>query len=106
MQVNLYVSGKPKHPSSHVRANRRNVLIRDKHRCQYCGRGPTAAGSLTIDHVLPQSRGGVWEWGNLVRDGFPAARWNPPPPRIRLAARAQVAACNRCNNKKGGKNAG
>ena len=39
-----------------TRANRRNILMRDKYKCQYCGKGATS-GSLTIDHVLPVSRG-------------------------------------------------
>jgi len=41
--------------------SRRNVLIRDKHRCQYCD-----APSDSVDHVLPVSRGGAWSWTNLV----------------------------------------
>lgn len=38
------------------------ILRRDDHRCQYCG----ADRNLTIDHVLPQSRGGGDTWDNLV----------------------------------------
>ena len=49
-----------------------NVLRRDGHRCQYCG----SAERLTLDHVLPRSRGGKDAWENLV------------------------AACTPCNNKK------
>lgn len=41
--------------------NRRSVLARDGHRCQYCGR--TAE---TVDHVVPRSRGGHHEWANVV----------------------------------------
>lgn len=60
-----------------VRAlSRKNILTRDHHCCQYCGRkgGP---GELTLDHVIPRSRGGASSWENLV------------------------AACRRCNNRKG-----
>jgi 5-methylcytosine-specific restriction endonuclease McrA len=48
-----------------VRLSRRNIFERDRHRCQYCGkRFPKA--DLTIDHVLPKSRGGRDTWDNLV----------------------------------------
>lgn len=41
------------------------ILARDAYTCQYCGVILPAA-RLTIDHVLPQSRGGAWTWTNLV----------------------------------------
>lgn len=44
---------------------RRNVYRRDGARCQYCGARPGLA-SLTIDHVLPRSRGGATSWDNCV----------------------------------------
>lgn len=44
---------------------RRNVFARDDHRCQYCGR-KFSRQELTIDHVLPRSRGGRDTWENLV----------------------------------------
>jgi len=48
-----------------VRLSRRNIFERDRHRCQYCGkRFPKQ--DLTIDHVLPRSRGGKNTWTNLV----------------------------------------
>ncbi|WP_337845824.1 HNH endonuclease [Thermus sp.] len=59
---------------SRVPLNRRNVLRRDRYTCQYCGR---QGGDLTVDHVLPKSRGGRSTWENLV------------------------AACRACNLKKG-----
>lgn len=59
-------------PYRRVLLTRRNVLRRDGHRCQYCG----SAERLTLDHVLPRSRGGKDAWENLV------------------------AACTPCNNKK------
>ena len=44
---------------------RRNLFRRDKHACQYCGKTP-GTGELTIDHVLPKSRGGATNWQNCV----------------------------------------
>jgi 5-methylcytosine-specific restriction endonuclease McrA len=44
---------------------RRNVLLRDKFRCQYCG-GKFSAEDLTFDHVTPRSRGGKTEWSNIL----------------------------------------
>ncbi|MYV54091.1 HNH endonuclease [Streptomyces sp. SID3212] len=41
--------------------SRRGVLIRDQHRCAYCGRRAT-----TVDHVVPRSRGGADSWLNTV----------------------------------------
>jgi len=48
-----------------VRLSRRNIFERDNHRCQYCGQR-FAKSDLTIDHVLPRSRGGRDTWANLV----------------------------------------
>jgi 5-methylcytosine-specific restriction endonuclease McrA len=45
--------------------SRSAILARDGYTCQYCGLA-LAAGRLTIDHLLPQSRGGGWAWTNLV----------------------------------------
>lgn len=61
-------------PFKTIVLSRKNILKRDGNRCQYCG----TSEDLTIDHVLPRSRGGKDTWENLV------------------------AACNRCNHKKGG----
>jgi 5-methylcytosine-specific restriction endonuclease McrA len=63
-------------PRPHVRLCKREILRRDEHRCQYCGR---QAGQLTIDHVVPRHRGGQHRWVNLV------------------------AACPQCNRYKGGR---
>ncbi|MEU5210465.1 HNH endonuclease [Streptomyces sp. NPDC020742] len=41
--------------------SRRGVLVRDQHRCAYCGRRAT-----TVDHVMPRSRGGGDTWLNTV----------------------------------------
>ena len=59
-----------------VSCNRRNVVMRDRNICQYCGKTFTTE-HLTMDHVLPKSRGGRNIWENLV------------------------AACRKCNQKKG-----
>lgn len=61
-------------PYKRVILSRKNILRRDKNRCQYCG---AATIDLTIDHVLPKSRLGEDTWENLV------------------------TACVECNNAKG-----
>jgi hypothetical protein len=52
-------------PRHTPRLSRRNLLARDKHQCQYCGRSlpPT---QLSMDHVIPRSRGGETTWENVV----------------------------------------
>ena len=45
--------------------SRKNILMRDRNTCQYCGT-VQAAGILTLDHVVPRSRGGKSSWENLV----------------------------------------
>ncbi|RMG15242.1 MAG: HNH endonuclease [Cyanobacteria bacterium J055] len=42
--------------------NRREVLRRDNHTCQYCG----SRKHLTLDHVVPRSKGGTHTWDNVV----------------------------------------
>jgi 5-methylcytosine-specific restriction endonuclease McrA len=54
---------------------RKNVLVRDEYRCQYCAQNFREA-NLTIDHVIPKSKGGRSTWDNVV------------------------AACKPCNQKK------
>ena len=56
--------------------NRRNILKRDNHICQYCN---SKGKFMTVDHVLPKDKGGRDLWENLV------------------------AACVPCNTKKGNK---
>ena len=52
-------------PRQRLRFNRRNVFARDGNQCQYCGRGfPTS--ELSLDHVVPRSRGGITSWENIV----------------------------------------
>ncbi len=52
-------------PRLTVRLTRRNLMLRDAHQCQYCGKRPLLR-ELNIDHVLPRSRGGADTWENLV----------------------------------------
>ena len=59
-----------------IRCSRKNIMWRDDHTCQYCG---VTGGMLTLDHVIPKSRGGGKVWNNIV------------------------ACCIRCNQKKGDK---
>ena len=50
---------------------RKAVLARDAYTCQYCGR---EAGGLTVDHVIPRSRGGESVWENIVASCAPCNR--------------------------------
>ncbi len=45
--------------------NRRNIYIRDSFCCAYCSTRLKAI-DLTLDHVLPRSKGGKGSWDNLV----------------------------------------
>ena len=45
--------------------SRKNILLRDRNTCQYCGEA-MPPGELTLDHVVPRSRGGNSTWENLV----------------------------------------
>src|SRR3972149_952041 len=50
-------------PRPQMRLTRREVFVRDRYTCQYCGK---QTRDLTIDHVLPRHRGGRHAWDNLV----------------------------------------
>ena len=50
---------------------RKAVLARDSWTCQYCGHQATG---LTVDHVIPRSRGGLSEWDNIVAACAPCNR--------------------------------
>ncbi|GAC1323614.1 MAG: HNH endonuclease [Thermoleophilaceae bacterium] len=50
---------------------RRAIFARDRWACQYCGAGH---GSLTIDHVIPRSKGGGSSWDNIVTCCAPCNR--------------------------------
>lgn len=53
------------YPVRQVAFTRRNVYRRDAFTCQYCGERP-GVEHLTIDHVMPRSRGGGSSWENCV----------------------------------------
>ena len=65
-------------PRNVVKFSRRNVFLRDENRCQYCG-SKFSAHNLSLDHVMPRSRGGQSTWENIV------------------------CACLKCNVRKGGR---
>ncbi|MEB3260155.1 MAG: HNH endonuclease [Cyanobacteriota bacterium] len=50
-------------PYRQMPLTRRNVFQRDNHLCQYCGSG---SDPLSIDHVVPRSRGGADVWENVT----------------------------------------
>jgi 5-methylcytosine-specific restriction endonuclease McrA len=50
---------------------RRAVFARDKWTCQYCG---NERGTLTLDHVIPRSKGGSSAWDNIVTCCAPCNR--------------------------------
>ena len=48
-----------------VRFSRKNLYLRDLYQCQYCGE-TCDTHELTIDHVIPVSKGGKTTWDNCV----------------------------------------
>ena len=52
-------------PRQPVKFTRRNIFARDRNRCQYCG-GKFPTSELSLDHVVPRSRGGKADWVNVV----------------------------------------
>ena len=53
--------------------SRKNILLRDRNACQYCGL-VVPSSELTLDHVVPRSRGGSSTWENLVACCHPCNR--------------------------------
>jgi 5-methylcytosine-specific restriction endonuclease McrA len=53
--------------------SRKNILLRDRNTCQYCA-VVLPSGELTLDHVVPRSRGGSSTWENLVACCHPCNR--------------------------------
>ncbi len=45
--------------------SRKNIFKRDRYTCQYCGAQP-GPEALTIEHIVPRSKGGVSSWENCV----------------------------------------
>jgi 5-methylcytosine-specific restriction endonuclease McrA len=66
---------------------RKAVLARDAWTCQYCGR---QAAGLTVDHVIPRSRGGQSVWENIVASCAPCNRkkGNLTPREARMHPRS------------------
>ncbi|MBN1553635.1 MAG: HNH endonuclease [Phycisphaerae bacterium] len=58
----LFYDRLPKRP---VKFNRRNIFARDHNRCQYCGK-KYPVSELSLDHIIPRSRGGHADWDNIV----------------------------------------
>jgi 5-methylcytosine-specific restriction endonuclease McrA len=52
-------------PDKHLAFSRSNIYKRDRNTCQYCGVRP-GTSELTIDHIIPRSRGGKSTWLNCV----------------------------------------
>ena len=57
-----------KRPLMHRRLSRRAVFYRDNFTCQYC---ETESRTMTLDHILPRSRGGSHSWDNVVSACIP-----------------------------------
>lgn len=55
-----------KHNSRTLKANRNRIYKRDNCECVYCG----SKKQLTLDHIMPKSRGGTNDWMNLVTSCF------------------------------------
>ena len=55
-------------PYKQLPLTHRNLFHRDGHRCQYCG---SSADQLSIDHVVPRSRGGLDTWENVTTACLP-----------------------------------
>jgi len=79
-------------PDREVVFSRRNLFKRDRNRCQYCGARP-GTPELTIDHILPRSRGGTSSWTNCVLSCVPcnARKADRTPAEARLTVRTVPA---------------
>src|SRR6058998_2428873 len=68
--------------------SRRALFARDGWRCMYCG---TANGRLTLDHVVPRSRGGDSVWENVVTSCAPCnmRKGNRLPEEVAMALRGK-----------------
>ncbi|MGD8329678.1 MAG: HNH endonuclease [Acidobacteriota bacterium] len=60
-------------PRTRVKFTRANIYLRDRYRCQYCGRKGKKS-ELNIDHMVPRSRGGGSTWENVVVACIPCNR--------------------------------
>jgi 5-methylcytosine-specific restriction endonuclease McrA len=57
-------------PRRNVRFSRRNIFVRDRNTCQYCGK-LFPSSELNLDHVVPRSQGGKTSWENIVCSCIP-----------------------------------
>jgi 5-methylcytosine-specific restriction endonuclease McrA len=74
--------------------NRREVLRRDYHSCQYCGSGK----HLTLDNVMPRSKGGSHTWDNVVAaceryNSHKGNVWRQAASRLRTLFEAGMQLC-------------
>ncbi|HED05279.1 MAG TPA: HNH endonuclease [Ignavibacteria bacterium] len=60
-------------PRRYVKFSRANIFLRDKNKCQYCGK-EFKKNDLNLDHVIPRMRGGVSSWENVVCSCIPCNR--------------------------------
>lgn len=61
----IVLSKYDKLPTHKVTFSRRTIYKRDNYECQYCGATP-GTEELTIDHIIPRSKGGQTSWTNCV----------------------------------------
>jgi len=61
-------------PKRVFRMSKKNIMIRDRHTCQYCG-NKYSSSTLTLDHIVPKSKGGKSTWENLVAACKPCNNW-------------------------------
>ena len=71
--------------------SRRALFARDRWRCQYCG---SDGGKLTLDHVVPRSRGGESIWENVVTSCAPCnlRKGNRVPDEVGMRLRTSPRA--------------
>ena len=68
--IKLRVYANVPRDSSKRKITRRAVFARDGWACQYCG----TRANLTVDHVIPRSKGGLSTWENIVASCAPCNR--------------------------------
>jgi CRISPR/Cas system Type II protein with McrA/HNH and RuvC-like nuclease domain len=76
-----------KHKVRHIRPNRVRIYKRDNNECVYCG----SSKQLTLDHVIPKSRGGGNDWNNLVTCCFSCnlRKGNRTPDEAKMVMRTK-----------------
>lgn len=77
-------------PLRHMNYSKYSIFKRDKYTCQYCGSQP-GREHVTIDHVLPKSRGGKTGWENCVTSCEPcnANKANATPGEMNMKLRSK-----------------